>query len=204
MSKKYEDDEEILEKLKHRNRTTEKVIFQRYREYFKSYLIKRFGCSLEESLSIYPECFTIFCFNIREGKLEAPLKAALKTYLCSIGWRILLKRFPKFRAAKNRPSPGPQVVSLEAEEWEKIGGAMEIYDRIDWEAKALFLKKLLAEIDKKCQDVIRLRFWENASHEEVMERMAFSSVGAARKRSFDCLKKLRKLLLESDDIEEYL
>ena len=167
--------------------------------------MKKFGCKADESLEIYPECFTYFCNNIMVGNLTPPLKASLSTYLCSIGWRILLKKFPQYRAKKNRPKNTLMLTSLEEIKWGEIHAAVEVYDRIDWEAKANLVQQLLQQLDKRCQEVLKMRYWEETSYEEVKERLGFSTKGAARKGNFDCIRKIQKLLKDKGiDLRQYL
>ncbi|MEL6850102.1 MAG: hypothetical protein AAFP92_16380, partial [Bacteroidota bacterium] len=113
LSIQLKEDEDILRRLKAREPKTEKNTFFAYKEYFLGYLIKYYHCSEAEAEEVYLESFTFFCLNIREGKLSLPLKAQLTTYLCGIGWRKLLKKYPKYGKAENRPPPPPSTVGLE-------------------------------------------------------------------------------------------
>lgn len=203
LTSRYKADEKILERLKVADRETEKKIYKEFREFFLKTLVKYYHCAMEEAAEIYPECFAYFCLNIRQEKLTAPLQSKLSTYLCNIGWRHLLKTFPQYRSEENRPQSLMTYVSMEQEELENIGGSIDVWNKAELEAKADLIRVTIQQIDKKCQEVLQLRFWEDASHEEIKVKLGFNTVGAARKRNFDCLKKLEKRLMERKDLDQY-
>ena len=67
-------------------------------------------------------------------------------------------------------------------------------DRAEQQAQAELVRRLLAQIDTGCREILEMVYLRSFAMEAVAERLGLASEGAARKRKFDCLQKLRKLM----------
>ena len=122
----------------------------------------------------------IFHRNVKNNKLIPPLKSTLKTYLFGIGKLLYLKK------------------GGTSETWEEEipdqAVMPEIEKQSDQEAKAVLVGRLLDRIGEPCKELLTLVYIEENVMEAVAAKMGFPSEGAARKRKFDCLQKLRAMI----------
>ena len=181
---KYSKDENRLKLIKYGDQVFLKTVYGDYRDSFLAFLVKYFNCSREDALATYSETFTVFYYNIKDGKLQPPLQSELKTYLFGIGKRIFQKRF---LGAYQKRVTFPQELKDGIE-------AAAILDQYELEAQSQLVKKILVQLKDSCQALIRLMFFEDQEAQEVAKVMGFNSAGAVRKHKYDCLKKMRELL----------
>lgn len=177
-------EEEKLQKIKAGNDVFLKSVYGEYRQRCLAFLKKYFKCTEENAVEVYQEAFTIFYYNIKDGKLLPPLTAALETYLFGISKRLYHKRFlGTYQKKMTFP-----------EEWKEGIAAADVLEQYDLEVQKKIVNKLLGKLKDTCRQLLRLMYFENIAAEEVAERMRFNSSGAVRKHKFDCLQKMRALL----------
>jgi RNA polymerase sigma factor (sigma-70 family) len=180
---KYTADEMILEALNNGDEKTITKIYDDYREAFTAFLLRYFQTSPDKIEGIYPESFTKFYFNIKDGKLKAPLKSTLKTYLFAIGKNVFLKQHRGTYQTK---------VELRAEFAEDIASIEEL-NMYEYEESAKIVRSLLTKIGEKCNHLLSLLYIEELPSSVICEKLGVSSLGTLRKRKFDCMKKMRLL-----------
>ena len=189
MSSKYPHDDELFKRIKEGDQLLLKKLHGQYWIYFYSYFKKRKNLNHEAILDIYANSFTTFYINIRDGKLVAPLKCKLKTYLIAIGIKYRLKYFDD----KNRNKEDP----LDDEDLEKIKEAHmepEIENQHNEEDLSTFIKELLNKLDANCKQLLTLKYIKEFADDAIAKKMNIASTGAVRQRRFKCLEKLRNLL----------
>ena len=69
-----------------------------------------------------------------------------------------------------------------------------VEDRIAQREQAAWIRNLLNQMDEKCRDILRKVYLEGYSMEAIAEELSLSGAGSARKRKFDCLQRMRKLI----------
>lgn len=176
---RYSQDEDQLERLKSGNHREWKEFFDLHLEAFVLFVIKYGQVQKDEAYSIYQEAIVILHRNITRGKLTAPLRSSLSTYIYGIG-KNLCRR--KSNAMLSFPENLPELPQSPFEEEDNR------------RHHAAVVKSLLQRIGEKCREFLTMAFLEERGQEEIMERMDIPSPEAFRKRKHDCLKKMRALI----------
>ncbi len=180
-------DEATLNKIKSGDQVFLRARYMDYRAPFVAFVLKYFKCSEENALEVYQEAFTIFYYNIKDGKLSPPLKSALKTYLFGVGKKVYQKRFQG--TYQNR--------MIFPEKWkDEIEGA-SVLDQYELEEQTRIVRALFKRLGDRCRELLQLMYFDNYEASEVVGVMDFNTTGAVRKHKFDCLKKLRILFRNS-------
>ncbi len=177
---KYRQDEEQLIQLKSGDRTVWKQFFDNQLEAFQLFVMKYGKVSREDSFELFQDAVVILHRNVSAGKLQAPLKSKLQTYLFAVG-KNLCRRKPG-SGRLQFPEHLPDIPQNPIEEADERNH------------NAALVKNLLSRIGEKCCQFLTLLFLEETPQKEIMETMAIPSKEAFRKRKFDCLKKMRKLV----------
>jgi len=168
---------------------------------YKSYYpkIKRMVWSFKNTLlqpdDVFQEGLTRAVMNIRNGKFRGD--SSFSTYLNSICYNICLKELSKYRFSE-------QETDVECE----TGG--ENYELLG------ALVDLMHRLDEKCRSIIDLRFNISAQNEaenpeETRKSTPFETVAEqtglspanARQRFKRCIDKLREMVLQNPEINEY-
>lgn len=177
-------DIEIMKILPQADQMQIKLIYKQFRLGFINTIIKIFNCSEEQALGIYPESFTNFYFNIKSGKLTIPLQSKLITYLIAIGKNVYRNRYYDSYSKK---------VQLE-DEFTTYEDELVVEDIQSKKEAAQLVKQLLKSIGDPCETILRLFYIRNFSIEAIMQEMSMISEGAVRKKKFDCIMQLRKMI----------
>lgn len=174
---KYRQDEEQLIQLKSGDRQAWKQFFDEQLDPFQRFVMKYGQVAHDESFGIFQDAIVILHRNVSAGKLEAPLKSKLQTYLFAVGKNLCRRRPGSGRL--QFPEHLPDIPQNPIEE--------------DHERKhnAALVKNLLERIGEKCRQFLTLLFLEETPQDEIMATMEIPSPEAFRKRKFDCLKKMR-------------
>lgn len=177
---KYPDDDRRLQLLATDDGKAWKELYDELRSPFRLFFVKYGALEPPAALELYQEAMVALHRNIVSGRLQAPLASALKTYLFGIG-KVLVKK--KGAGDKNWDDDIPEVPV-----------APEVESREEQKAKAELARRLLAQVDGPCRQVLELAYLRGFVMEAIAEELGLPSAGAARKRKHDCLKKLRELL----------
>ena len=188
---RYHEDELLMSDLINADDRLIKAVYDRMENDFLGFIIKYFNCEKSKAIEIYPETFTKFYFNIKDGKLKAPLKSSLKTYLFAIGKRVYLK---------NNHGSYNKKIQLDSD-LPEVEAAGEILEHYEYEAQRILVTKLLNTIGDKCRDLLTMFYIEEIDSSQICERLGITSLGTLRKRKFDCMQKMRQLMSEFEITE---
>ena len=177
---KYQQDEAQLIQLKTGDRKVWKQFFDEHLEPFQLFVMKYGRVSKEESFGLFQDAMVILHRNVSGGKLSAPLQSKLQTYLFAVG-KNLCRRKPG-SGRLQFPEHLPELPEYPQEDLDNRNH------------NAALVKSLLARIGEKCRQFLTLLFLDETPQEEIMAAMAIPSNEAFRKRKFDCLKKMRKVV----------
>ena len=177
----YREDEKRLDLLKTGRDQAWKDWYDEMREPFRLFFIKYGAIEPETALSLFHDAMVIFHANVREQKLEAPLKSTLRTYLFGIG-KILLKK------------QGIQLENVIDGEIPEIPIQPNVETTAEQQENASLVRDLLNKLGEPCKSLLQLIYIKGYAMEAVAEELDIPSAGAVRKRKFDCLKKLRALM----------
>lgn len=152
-----------------------------WRSHLLQYVQKQKG-SAEEGKDLFQECIVLFDRNIRAGRFSG--KSTLKTYFFGIAKRRWWKKLEKKKkAAVDLPESTP-IASKEDIEMEVISAE-----------KKHFLEQAINQLGKRCQEILKL-FKLDYSNKEIAAVVGLSSAQMAKKESYRCRKRFRKLLKE--------
>jgi RNA polymerase sigma factor (sigma-70 family) len=183
-------DSEALTRLKHGNEQEIRNQYDALHRAFVRFVCKSFSCPRSRAEEIYPEAFGILYFNVRQGKLIAPLTSKLQTYLNSIGWNLYHRRYlDKYNRAKSDseiPDHIPETQPI-------------VDDALIRKERAVHVRGLLEKLGEPCRSLLYDVYYHEKSYTEISVTMALPET-TLRKRKFDCLGKLRKLI-DSERLE---
>ena len=179
---KYPKDEKLYLEIKAGNERTLQNLYQQYRAEFRAYMMHQYKCNPDEALEIYTESFTSFYFNIKRNQFQSPLKCKLKTYLFSIG------KYAYFN--KKKAANKIELVS-EFPELEVVSSGVTRLEATD---NARLVAGILNTLGAACQELLKLIYFKNYSFEAAAIALNIPTQEAARKRKYDCLKKIRNNL----------
>ncbi len=176
----------LLDSIKSGNSKTLEKLYDENRKPFIIWSSQFYQCDEEDAIEVFQKAFTIFYFNVKDGKL-VELTSSIKTYLFSIGKNLFRE---KFRDKHNK------VVDIDDTAYsgvinEKIDG--NILDEYQKEHQREVVKKLLDEIGDPCKTLLTLIFIHSYSVDAVVEEMNYSDERVVRKRKSLCLKKMREI-----------
>jgi len=179
----YEEDEHLISQILAGDQKVLSTLYFKMKEIFISYMMREYKLERFGALQCYGEAFTTFYLNIRNGKLMPPLRSSLKTYLFSIG------KFSYLSARRQSQKVLPLNPSLSES---LITGPEKIVTK----ENAQWVRQLLNKLGDPCKAILTAFFIKGFSAESVALNFGLSNESAARKRKFDCLKKIRKLMSE--------
>lgn len=186
MSKRLKDID-TLGKLREGDRKTLERIYDEFRESFCVWATYTYQCSENEAVEVYQKAFTIFYFNIRNGKLTV-LTSSLKTYLYSIGKNVFRENF-RSRKKNTLSLDNEDLRLLEKEESGMEYDILDAYDDVHLKSVA---HELLEKVGDPCQTLLKLAFLKGYSTEAIVSAMGYSDERVVRKRKSLCIKKLRE------------
>ncbi len=176
----HADDERLLPRLAQGDEVSWHKLYEDLRTPFRLFFIRYGAMPPEEALELYQEAMVVLYRNCTSGKLKAPLKSSIKTYLIGIGKILLLKK------------------GTDTNQWDdnipELAAEAEVDSREDQRAKAALVQRLLEKVGQPCRRLLELIFLYGYAMDAVAEELELPSAGAARKRKFDCLKKIRSFL----------
>lgn len=175
----YRQDEKLLMQLKNGDRQRWHRFFEDNRQPFAAFLVKYGNVNNNEADQMYQEAIVLLHRNIREERLVTPLRSSLRTYLFAIGKNLCRKRS---QSKLIFPDEVPDLPENPIEDEHHRRHCAELVSR------------LLNKLGGMCKQFLTLVFIEEKPAREVCELMQIPSPEAFRKRKFDCLRKMRRLV----------
>jgi len=156
-----------------------KAIYQLIFPDIKRMLLKQ-GATDEVIMDVFQETVMAFYFNLKNGRFKKESK--LKTYLYAIAknqWHSFLRKNKQFIEQTSLDQNLFAVANDEDFRELKVIKTIE---------------GLLLELDKGCQKILRLYYFDNCRMKEIMRVFDLSSEQSAKTKKYRCLKKLEKLV----------
>ncbi|MBX2929932.1 MAG: sigma-70 family RNA polymerase sigma factor [Saprospiraceae bacterium] len=176
----YQQDENRLRQLQKGKDADWKAWHTEVKEAFQLFFLQHGRMDSEEAKALFHEAMVVFHRKVTAGTLQTPLKSTLKTYLIGIG-KMLCRR-------KGKP------VESALQEIPDIGEEPDVLAAIDVREQGEFIRNLLNRVGASCRKLLEMIYFDDASMKEVADELELATEGAARKRKFDCLKKMRSML----------
>lgn len=175
-----------------------KILEQLYKEHrivFTSWFIKNYNLSSDDAIEIYQNSFTIFYFNVRNGKITE-LNSSLKTYLFAIGKNLMKER--------NRSNIKNSKFDFDIEKVHSENNSFVVGNILDEYLKSnqiILVRNLLEKIGDPCRKLLTLIFIKDYSYDSVVQEMNYSDERVARKRKSVCLQKMRDLVNNYKEVD---
>ncbi len=151
------------------------------------------GVSVQDAEDAIMDSIIILDNNIRNFKFEG--KSSLKTYFIGI---CLNKWWTNHRREINKKTDLTDDNRTMDQEFGETPDVIMFADELKEKVRTL-----LQEVDRKCQNVLKL-YMLNNSNAEIAEKLAFSSPQMAKKAAYRCRMKLRKILGKNPTLENSL
>ena len=179
-------DSEAFVRLKEGSEKEIGTLYQAYRAAFVRFIAQSFPGSPGRGEELYPEAFGIVYFNIRNGKLTAPLRSTLQTYLNSTGWHLYHRRYlDKYHREK---------LALDQAEHE-IDTTALVDEALLQKERASFLRTFLHQLGDPCKTLLMEIYFHETNYKDLSMKLN-TPEATLRKRKFDCLEKLRRIIHE--------
>lgn len=177
----------LIKLIKSGDKASLESVYTLYKKEFVLYS-KRFSLSQEDALDVYQDTIIALYNNIMSGRLET-LSCSLKTYLFTIGKYQIYNRL-KIKTVLEDVS---DYESLLQEENENTFLLQE--DNIT------ALQNAYKGLGGKCQEVLRLFYYQNYSLEEIKNYLDYTSKDVVKSQKSRCLKQLKEIILNRKDHE---
>jgi RNA polymerase sigma factor (sigma-70 family) len=166
----------LLEGIKKHDNNVLSYIYKKNFETIRN-LIRKNNGNDEDAQDIFQEAIIIIYKKIKEEELE--LSCSFSTYLYSVCKLLWLKQLEKKRIRAESFTNGEEIDEITS----VIGHNLETNDEYK------LYQKHFNKLNKDCQKVLRL-FLEKVPLKEVAEIMGYKTEQYAKKRKFECKKKL--------------
>ncbi len=160
------------------------TVYNRYKTEFIIFA-SRFSIYEEDALDIYQDSIIILYENIVSGKLST-LTSSLKTYLFAIG---KYKIYNVLKLKINTTDYAEYEFQLEEETEDDFGLQEENIVKI---------QIAYQELGEKCQQVLKLFYFENRDIEEIKNKLNYASKDVVKSQKSRCIKHLKTILLKKN------
>jgi RNA polymerase sigma factor (sigma-70 family) len=128
------------------------------------------------------EALVILWERVRDGRFE--YTARLSTFVVGTVRNLWLRRLARAR----RESPSPGTIDAAADP-----GDSPLDIVIDGE-RTRAVHEALQKIGEPCRAILLLFYWEQATMEEIANRLGFANAETAKARKYQCKKSLQHIL----------
>ena len=182
--------------LSHIRQGDDKVLnrlYNDYRERFLRWAMGRYQCNDDAAAEVYQKAFTILYFNIKNNKVTE-LTSSLETYLFGIGKNVFRERYKdKFN----------QVQSID-ERFDLKEVDMTIIDKHQKIHQRTAVHGLLEQLGEPCNSILLLYYYRKFSMESIAREVGYKNEAVAKKKKYQCLQGLRKMVGNSAQLREQL
>jgi RNA polymerase sigma factor (sigma-70 family) len=171
-------DQQWIQSIKNGQKETLDEIYLEYKDGFLDFA-KRYPIPADVVLDVYQDSIIILYENIIQGKLNQ-LESSIKTYLYAIG------KYKIFAHLKVESK-------LESLQRDELVGEMTFFE-IDTAEDRIKLQKAYLQLGPKCQEVLKLFYYEGLKLEEIQIRLSYDSKNTVKSQKSRCLKQLKKTI----------
>ncbi|AUC83606.1 RNA polymerase sigma factor [Lacinutrix sp. Bg11-31] len=173
----------ILEDLKHGSQQTLRKVYEDNREKFINFA-RRYNLPQDDVVDVYQDAYVIFYNNVMSGKIET-MTSSVSTYLFSVGKYLI---FDKMK--KNSKKAGPNF------DLAIVRDADEILDTIEIEEQTLtheqeLLRKHFSSLGKQCQELLNLFYYRGFTIKDILEHGNYNNENVIKSAKSRCMKTLK-------------
>ena len=182
-------DDEIIEGLLEGGPAEEKALRYVYRKNLPMVIahISKNNGSDKDAEDVFQDILLDFRDHVQKGRFQG--RSSIATYLMSMVRRSWYNRLRRNGYKEGYVTEMKPV--LEAEQ-ELIPEGTDPF-LIDEELKSK-IDLLLSKIGEKCQELLRMRFWDKFSMEKIAQVLGYKNAQNAKNKHFRCIEALRDLL----------
>ena len=180
-----QEDSVLFESIKQGRYELIDQLYRQHRAAFVTYAQRQLYATEEDAADCFQDAIIAFYKNIVSGRLTE-LTCAIRTYLFSIGKRLVYRRNQKRR--REQPTDHEDGIQPADElDWSLI-------DRFEAEHDRSRLLTALDKLGDPCRELLTLYYYHHYPIESVMNALHLPSTGATRIKKMRCLKELKKLV----------
>jgi len=184
---KYHNQLVVINNLKSGDKQVLEKLYKEFRQEFISWIIKTYGCDLDDARDIYQYAILTFYKNACEGKLDE-LSSSIKTYLFAIGKNQIRKR------NKEKVKYSDQLLDIIVDESETIR-----LDKIEYEQKIIRVADALNELGDSCRQILEFTYFFKFNMNEISEKLGYKNRDTVKNLKYKCLQRLKKLILKRSE-----
>lgn len=182
--------EDVIKQIQAGRQNALNVMYPRYQQAFLRF-IKSWNQSYDEDTLIeaYMEAVTIFYTNVTSGHLTV-LTTTVENYLIAIGKNFLMKKYKRDKHTVLMDD----ISTIDTQVEEDVLSQIVLLEMK--EEKKTALLKSFAELGKKCQELLKLSFYENLKASQIKEIMNYKDETTVYVTKAKCISHLRELILK--------
>lgn len=172
----------IIEQIRSRDHNAIEKIYIQYKEEFLIYA-SRFSVNDEDAVDIYQDSIVAMYENIIAGKLTS-FTSSVKTYLFAIG------KYKLYNSLKVK------TVTEDLTHYDSLLMEEDNDDFLLREENIEKLQKAYQQLGGKCQQVLKLFYYESRTIEEIKLQLDYSSKDVVKSQKSRCLEQIRKIIFK--------
>lgn len=175
-------DNNLLDRLSLGDNTALEEIYRKYRAPFIQFALK-YHTDKNQICDIYQDVIIALYEKSMKQKLQLS-SGSLKTYLFSMGKFMLFTRLKK--------NSNTDFIDIENDQ-DLFEGLVESFEFIDEkDPQVILLENALESLGKKCQELLRLFYYEEKKIAEIQVLLAYNHTDVVKSQKSRCLKSLRE------------
>lgn len=194
----YHESDILLLLIKQAHKRSFEQVVQTYKKPFVAKLNRFFNNSSEDPTEVYGDTMMAVQKNILNGKPDIPMTSMLFTYCLRVG-RFQFSSFHKKNKSKtsgnydedilNKIAETPAPTDYTEEKLTLLRSKLSLAEEMD---EGAVIAALLDQINEPCKTMLEQRFLKGWRFKQIAKQAGIQEP-TARKRVFDCLKKIRRL-----------
>lgn len=183
MDKKTQiSNEELIERIRKGDERALTPVYEANRKPFIRWAIWYFKCEEYDAADVYQKAFSIFYFNIKDGKLET-LTSKVETYLFGIGKRLFMEKMREKQKQGVALDDVPEVSQLDT----------SYFDEEAHSQRQHVIGTMLKRLGEPCSVVLKLYYYNQFSMDSIADELGYKNEFVAKKKKYECLQKLKKI-----------
>ncbi|MFC3196881.1 RNA polymerase sigma factor [Parapedobacter deserti] len=175
------NDKRRIKSLKAGHTETLDELYRRYRSGFLEFC-KRYAVAAEVALDIYQDSIIVLYENSKQGKLDE-LKSSIKTYLYAIGKYKMINYLNEQSRHHYQELQGDELVE-----------ELTLFETDTSESRLQLLRQAYLQLGPKCQEVLRLFYYEGLKLDAIQKQLAYDSKDTVKSQKSRCLKQLKQIV----------
>jgi RNA polymerase sigma factor (sigma-70 family) len=182
-------DSHIIESLLSGN--DDRVISSLYQDVFpsvKNYIVSNSGDE-EEAYDLFQDAMVLLYNQVRKGEFSEKYK--IRGFLYTVSRNLWINRTKRL----NRNTSLESLNNIEIVE-------DNVFDNIVSKEKRELVLKVFELLDEKCKEILKCSVFLKMTMEDIMLKMGFSSVNAAKTQNYRCKKMLSEKAMNDASFKE--